>query len=79
MAQRLTTSQQRIIGVLAKTLTEQAADLLPHEALDGQAALSQMHLAAMLVVQRPRSAGSEELERRGLFAMPRSTFSAVRR
>ncbi|SFQ71460.1 cAMP-binding domain of CRP or a regulatory subunit of cAMP-dependent protein kinases [Amycolatopsis arida] len=53
VAQRLATSQQRIIGLLGRSLTEQVARLLLDEATDGTVPLPQRALAAMLGVQRP--------------------------
>ncbi|TNC28043.1 Crp/Fnr family transcriptional regulator [Amycolatopsis alkalitolerans] len=53
VAQRLAASQQRIIGLLGRSLTEQVARLLLDEAVDGDVPLPQRTLAAMLGVQRP--------------------------
>lgn len=53
IAERLATSQQRIIGMLGRTLPEQLARLLLDEAVDGQVLLPQRTLAAMIGVQRP--------------------------
>ncbi len=66
VAQRLAASQNRIIGLLGKSLTEQAAGLLCDEAVDGQVQLPQRTLAAMLGVQRPSlNKILKELERAG--------------
>ncbi|GAB3488453.1 Crp/Fnr family transcriptional regulator [Amycolatopsis cihanbeyliensis] len=54
VAQRLAASQQRIIGLLGRSLTEQVARLLLDEAAaDDTVPLPQRTLAAMLGVQRP--------------------------
>jgi CRP/FNR family transcriptional regulator, cAMP and macrophage regulator len=53
IAMRLATSQNRILGLLGKSLTEQVAQLLLDEADNGTVALTQRTLAAMLGVQRP--------------------------
>jgi len=67
IAQRLATSQMRLLGLLGRTLTEQVARLLLDEAIDGQVALPQRTLAAMLGVQRPSlNKILKEFEREGL-------------
>ncbi|MGH3517990.1 MAG: Crp/Fnr family transcriptional regulator [Haloechinothrix sp.] len=53
VAQRLAVSQNRIIGLLGRSLTEQVARLLLDESVDGAVPLPQRTLAAMLGVQRP--------------------------
>lgn len=53
VAQRLATSQGRLLGMLGRSLTEQVAQLLLDEAVDGQVPLPQRTLAAMLGAQRP--------------------------
>jgi CRP/FNR family transcriptional regulator, cAMP and macrophage regulator len=53
VAQRLATSQTRILGLLGRPLTEQVARLLLDESVDGRVPLPQRTLAAMLGVQRP--------------------------
>jgi CRP/FNR family transcriptional regulator, cAMP and macrophage regulator len=53
IAMRLATSQNRILGLLGKSLTEQVAKLLLDEAVNGTVALTQRTLSAMLGVQRP--------------------------
>lgn len=70
VAQRLATSQMRLLGLLGRTLTEQVAQLLLDEAIDGQVALPQRTLAAMLGAQRPSfNKILKELEREGLVAV----------
>ncbi|MEU4293183.1 Crp/Fnr family transcriptional regulator [Kribbella sp. NPDC026596] len=67
VAQRLATSQSRIIGLLGRSLTEQVARLLLDEAIDGDVQLPQRTLAAMLGVQRPSlNKILKEFERAGL-------------
>lgn len=53
VAMRLAASQDRIIGMLGRTLTQQVARLLAEEAVAGAVPLPQRTLAAMLGVQRP--------------------------
>lgn len=53
VAQRLATSQARILALLGGSLTAQAARLLADEAVNGKVELPQRTLAAMLGVQRP--------------------------
>ncbi|MCA1675743.1 MAG: Crp/Fnr family transcriptional regulator, partial [Actinobacteria bacterium] len=70
VAGRLAASQMRLLGLLGRTLTEQVARLLLDEAVDGQVALPQRTLAAMLGVQRPSlNKILKELEREGLVAV----------
>jgi CRP/FNR family transcriptional regulator, cAMP and macrophage regulator len=67
VAQRLASSQARILGLLGRSLTVQAAKLLADEAVDGRVALPQHTLAAMLGVQRPSlNKVLKEFERDGL-------------
>jgi CRP-like cAMP-binding protein len=67
VAQRLAASQNRLLGLLGHSLTEQVAQLLLDEAVDGQVALPQRTLAAMLGVQRPSlNKILKDLEREGL-------------
>ena len=67
VAQRLATSQSRIIGLLGRSLTEQVARLLLDEAVDGAVPLPQRTLAAMLGAQRPSlNKILKEFERAGL-------------
>lgn len=53
VALRVATSQDRILAMLGRSLTEQVARLIVEEAVDGQVPLPQRTLAAMLGVQRP--------------------------
>jgi CRP-like cAMP-binding protein len=53
VAQRLAASQARVLGLLGRSLTAQAARLLAEEADSGRVGLPQRTLAAMLGVQRP--------------------------
>lgn len=53
VAQRLAASQMRLLGLLGRTLTQQGAQLLLDEAVDGQVPLPQRTLAAMVGAQRP--------------------------
>lgn len=70
VAERLAASQQRVIGLLGRSLTEQVAQLLLDEAVDGRIALPQRTLAAMVGVQRPSlNKALKEFERRGLIAV----------
>lgn len=67
IAQRLATSQQRIIGLLGRSLVEQVARLLLDEAVDGEVLLPQRTVAAMIGVQRPSlNKVLKDFERRGL-------------
>ncbi|MHA6803857.1 Crp/Fnr family transcriptional regulator [Salinifilum ghardaiensis] len=66
VAQRLATSQQRVIGLLGRTLQEQVARLLLDEAVDGEVLLPQRTVAAMIGVQRPSlNKVLKDFERRG--------------
>lgn len=70
VAQRLAVSQMRLLGLLGRTLTEQVAQLLLDEAVDGQVSLPQRTLAAMLGAQRPSlNKILKELERVGLIGV----------
>lgn len=53
VAARVSIGQARLIGMLGRSLTEQAARLLLDEEHSGRVALPQRTLAAMLGVQRP--------------------------
>jgi CRP-like cAMP-binding protein len=53
VAARVASGQQRIVGLLGRSLPVQVARLLTEEAVDGRVALPQRTLAAMLGVQRP--------------------------
>ncbi len=70
VALRLAASQNRLLGLLGRTLTEQVAQLLLDEAVDGQVPLPQRTLAAMLGAQRPSlNRILKELERDGLIGV----------
>lgn len=70
IAQRLATSQARILALLGRTLTEQVVRLLLDEAVNAQVSLPQRTLAAMLGVQRPSlNKILKDLERDGLIGM----------
>lgn len=70
VAARVATSQERIIGLLGRSLTQQVARLIDEEAIDGRVPLPQRTLAAMLGVQRPSlNKILKELERDGLIAV----------
>lgn len=75
VALRLVASHSRIMNLLGKTLTEQAAALLGDEADDtGHIHLPQRTLAAMLGVQRPSlNKILKDFERRGLIDLAYST------
>lgn len=53
VAQRVSTSQARLIGLLGRPLPAQLAQLLLDEAVDARVELAQRTIAAMLGVQRP--------------------------
>jgi CRP/FNR family transcriptional regulator, cAMP and macrophage regulator len=70
VAQRQAASQLRLVGLLGRSLPEQAATLLRDEAEDGVVALSQQILAAMLGVRRPSlNKILKDFERRGLIEL----------
>lgn len=70
VAVRLAASQNRLLGLLGRSLPEQVARLLLDEAADGQVLLPQRTLAAMLGVQRPSlNKILKEFERDGLVAV----------
>lgn len=70
VAMRLATSQQRILGLLGRSLTQQLSRLLLDEAVDDQVPLPQRTLAAMLGVQRPSlNKVLKELEHHGAIAI----------
>lgn len=70
VAQRLAASQQRVIGLLGRSLTEQVVQLLLEEAVDDQVPLPQRTLAAMTGVQRPSlNKVLKDLERKGLIGV----------
>jgi CRP/FNR family transcriptional regulator, cAMP and macrophage regulator len=75
VAQRLAASQARVLGLLGRSLTAQAARLLAEEADSGRVGLPQRTLAAMLGVQRPSlNKVLKDLERDGLI---RIGYSAI--
>lgn len=75
VAQRLAASQQRVIGLLGRSLTEQVARLLLDEAVDDQVLLPQRTLAAMVGAQRPSlNKILKEFERQGLIAVRYATI-----
>jgi CRP-like cAMP-binding protein len=75
VAQRLAASQARVLGMLGRSLTAQAARLLAEEADSGRVGLPQRTLAAMLGVQRPSlNKVLKDLERDGLI---RIGYSAI--
>lgn len=53
VAQRVSTGQSRLIGLLGRPLPAQLAQLLLDEAVDARVELAQRTIAAMLGVQRP--------------------------
>lgn len=53
VAQRVSTSQARLIGLLGRPLSAQLAQLLLDEAVEARVELAQRTIAAMLGVQRP--------------------------
>lgn len=70
IARRLATSQQRIIGLLGRSLPEQLARLLLDEAVNDQVLLPQRTLAAMIGVQRPSlNKILKDFEHRGLISI----------
>lgn len=70
VAMRLAASQDRIIGMLGRSLTEQVARLLLEEAVDDAVPLPQRTLAAMLGVQRPSlNKILKDFERQGLIGV----------
>ncbi len=79
VAQRLATSQQRIIGLLGRSLTEQVARLLLDEAAGtGTVPLPQRTLAAMLGVQRPSlNKILKEFERTGWIELRYASIAIV--
>lgn len=78
VAMRLATSQQRILGLLGRSLTQQLAQLLLDEAIDGQVPLPQRTLAAMLGVQRPSlNKVLKELEHHGAIAIRYSAIDII--
>ena len=75
VAQRLATSQARILALLGGSLAAQAAGLLAEETVDGRVELPQRTLAAMLGVARPLlNKVFKDLERDGLI---RTSYAAI--
>jgi CRP-like cAMP-binding protein len=80
VAERLNTSQLRILGLLGRTLSQQTARLLLDEAVDGMVELPQRTLAAMLGVRRPSlNKVLKELEKDGLIAVRYSAIDIIDR
>ncbi|GAA3742799.1 CRP-like cAMP-binding protein [Spinactinospora alkalitolerans] len=80
VAQRLNTSHMRIIGLLGRSLVQQAAQLLLDEESEQGVALPQRTLAAMLGVRRPSlNKVLKELEKDGLIALRYSAIDIVDR
>lgn len=70
VAARVAASQERILGMLGRSLTQQVARLLDEEAVDDRVPLPQRTLAAMLGVQRPSlNKILKEFERDGLISV----------
>lgn len=70
VAMRLAASQDRVIGLIGRSLTEQVARLLLEESVDATVLLPQRTIAAMLGVQRPSlNKILKELERQGLISV----------
>jgi CRP/FNR family transcriptional regulator, cAMP and macrophage regulator len=62
--------QQRVMGLLGRSLVEQATRLLLDEQIDERVLLPQRTLAAMLGVQRPSlNKVLKDLEERGLITL----------
>jgi CRP-like cAMP-binding protein len=67
VAARVARGQQRVMGLLGRSLVEQATRLLLDEQIDERVLLPQRTLAAMLGVQRPSlNKVLKDLEKRGL-------------
>jgi CRP-like cAMP-binding protein len=70
VAARVARGQQRVMGLLGRSLVEQATRLLLDEQIDGQVLLPQRTLAAMLGVQRPSlNKVLKDLEKKGLLTL----------
>lgn len=70
VAQRVSASQARLIGLLGRPLPAQLAQLLLDESTDGTVQLAQRTLAAMLGVQRPSlNKILKDFERDGLISV----------
>lgn len=80
VAERLVASQHRVLGLLGRTLTEQVAQLLLDEAVDGQVLLPQRTLAAMVGVQRPSlNKALKEFERKNLISVRYAAIEIISR
>ncbi|MBB6171939.1 CRP-like cAMP-binding protein [Nocardiopsis mwathae] len=80
VAERLNTSHMRILGLLGRSLTQQTAQLLLDEAGEGDVALPQRTLAAMLGVRRPSlNKVLKELEKDGLIQVRYSAIDILDR
>lgn len=80
VAERLTTSQHRILGLLGKSLAQQSARLLLEESDGGTLHLPQRTLAAMLGARRPSlNKVLKELEREGAIALRYSAIDILDR
>ena len=70
VAARVSRGQERLMGMLGRSLVEQTTRLLLDEQHDGNVPLPQRTLAAMLGVQRPSlNKVLKELEKKGLIAL----------
>src|SRR5918996_1398484 len=70
VAARVSRGQERLMGMLGRSLIEQTTRLLLDEQHDGNVPLPQRTLAAMLGVQRPSlNKVLKELEKKGLIAL----------
>lgn len=80
IARRLAASQDRILGLLGKSLTEQVARLLLDEAVEDRVELTQRTVAAMLGVQRPSlNKVLKQLEADGLISISYGTIDVTDR
>jgi CRP-like cAMP-binding protein len=76
IAQRLATSQQRIINLLGSSLPQQVARLVLDEAVEGQVPLPQRTIAAMIGVRRPSlNKVLKDFERHGLIGLGYGTLT----
>ncbi len=70
VAARVARGQQRLVGLLGRSLTEQTTRLLLDEHINGRVLLPQRTFAAMLGVQRPSlNKVLKDLERKGLISL----------
>jgi CRP-like cAMP-binding protein len=80
VARRLAASQERIIALLGKSLTEQVARLLLDEAVEERVELTQRTMAAMLGVRRPSlNKVLKQLEADGLITIGYGTIQLTDR